>query len=87
MSFIDLRVGGEPPEKKNPKAPQQTEKAPRPFLGMQFDCASGAYARFYKNAEGTAYTGRCPKCLKAVKIGIGSHGSSSRFFRYDCHRT
>jgi hypothetical protein len=56
----------------------------RKFLGIQFvNC--GAYGRLYKNKEGTAYVGHCPKCGAALKIRIDpSEGTSARFFRYYC---
>lgn len=78
---IDIRVGDE-----HPKGEEPSGKTHRPFLGVKFLCANSVYNRFYKNAEGTMYTGRCPSCLKEVRVGIGSHGTDSRFFTYDCGR-
>ena len=49
------------------------------FLGLKFTCC-GVYARVYVNHDGTAYEGRCPKCLKSVKLAIGEGGTDSRFF-------
>lgn len=57
----------------------QTAKKERPFLGILFECC-GVYARIYKNKEGTAYEGHCPKCFKPVRIKVGKGGSHSRFF-------
>jgi len=52
----------------------------RKFLSIMFDCCH-VYNRIYINAEGTAYTGRCPKCLLQVSAKIGPGGTESRFFR------
>ena len=49
------------------------------FLGLKFTCC-GVYSRVYVNREGTAYEGRCPKCLKHVRLAIGEGGTDSRFF-------
>jgi len=49
------------------------------YLGLKFTCC-GVYSRVYVNHDGTAYEGRCPKCLKPVKLKIGEGGTDSRFF-------
>ena len=52
----------------------------RPWLGIQFECC-GVYARVYRNPEATAYEGRCPHCLRTVKLRVGPGGTNSRFFK------
>ena len=51
----------------------------RPWVGVRFDCC-GVYFRVYRNAEGTAYSGRCPRCTRAVRMTVGPGGTASRFF-------
>jgi len=55
------------------------KSAKKKFLGLKFTCC-GVYARVYVNRDGTAYEGRCPKCLKSVKLKIGEGGTDNRFF-------
>lgn len=52
----------------------------RAFLGIWFECCH-TYGRLYKNKMGTAYTGRCPKCLRPVTVRVGEGGTNRRFFR------
>lgn len=52
----------------------------RHFLGIMFECCN-VYGRIYKNKEGTAYVGKCPKCLKNVMVKVGKEGTNNRFFR------
>ena len=56
------------------------EKEQKKFIGIYFECCN-VYSRIYKNKEGTHYTGRCPRCMRAVKVGIGEGGTNARFFR------
>ena len=50
------------------------------FLGILFDCC-GVYGRIYLNKDNTAYVGRCPRCMRPIKIKIGENGTGQRFFR------
>ncbi|MBE7707925.1 MAG: hypothetical protein E7Z88_04360 [Cyanobacteria bacterium SIG27] len=50
------------------------------FLGILFECCN-VYGRIYKNKEGTFYQGRCPKCMRTIKIKVGDGGTTSRFFK------
>ena len=49
------------------------------FLGIMFKCCN-IYGRIYKNKDGTAYVGRCPRCMRSIKVPIGEGGTNSRFF-------
>ena len=51
----------------------------RPWLAIHWRCCS-VYSRVYRNAAGTAYAGRCPRCGKAVSVKVGEGGTDSRFF-------
>jgi len=49
------------------------------YLGIMFNCCN-IYGRIYKNKEGTAYVGRCPKCMRSIRIKVGEGGTNQRFF-------
>lgn len=51
----------------------------RPWVGIQFNCCA-VYARIYRDTEGTAYYGVCPRCRRPVTLRVGSGGTDSRFF-------
>jgi hypothetical protein len=69
--FLDLS--------SEPRPSDSAADASRRFLGIQFACC-GVYSRIYINRAGTAYAGRCPKCLRRVEVKIGPGGSDTRFF-------
>ncbi len=48
------------------------------FLGIYFACCN-VYGRIY-NHSGTHYEGKCPKCIRSLKIRIGNGGVNDRFF-------
>ena len=51
------------------------------FLGILFECCN-VYSRIYLNKEETFYYGRCPRCLREVKIKVQKeNGTTERFFR------
>ena len=62
----------------SPSQPQQPH-TPRPFPSVLFKCCS-VYARIYKTPDGSAYRGRCPKCLTPIQFLVGQGGTDSRFF-------
>jgi hypothetical protein len=59
---------------------KSNNRGARPFLGIHFECCN-IYTRIYKNKEGTAYVGSCPKCGKPVRALVGKHGTDARFFK------
>lgn len=53
------------------------------FLGVFF-MSCNVYGRLYKNKDGTAYEGHCPRCGHQLKVPIGAGGTSARFFKAIC---
>jgi hypothetical protein len=51
----------------------------RPYLSIHFTCC-GVYQRVYRDADGSHYSGRCPKCLRPVRFTVAAGGTSSRSF-------
>jgi len=51
----------------------------REYLGIMCTCCN-VYNRIYKNAEGTAYVGKCPKCMRSIRVKVGEGGVNNRFF-------
>jgi hypothetical protein len=51
----------------------------RKFLSVHYRCCH-TYGRLYRNAAGTAYEGRCPRCGAAVRALIGPNGTNQRTF-------
>jgi hypothetical protein len=61
--------------------PDHTEQGgQRPWVGIRFECC-GLYARVYRTRDGTVYRGRCPRCLRQVRLRVGPDGINERFFR------
>jgi len=59
--------------------PGDRAAVPRPWVGIWFDCC-GVYTRVYRNVDGTAYRGYCPRCLRRVTLRVGENGTDARFF-------
>jgi hypothetical protein len=76
--ILDIQGLGEEPDL--PPCSQGAAADDRKWIGVQFDCC-GVYSRIYRNAEGSAYVGHCPRCQRRVQVRIGPGGTSSRMFR------
>lgn len=68
---IDIVDSGEPAPAQDPVG--------QPWVGIRFECC-GVYSRVYRDRDGKAYEGRCPKCLKRVCLRVGPGGTRARFF-------
>lgn len=66
---------------ESPPPPQSGGAAMRgrPWISVHWKCCQ-VYSRIYRNPQGTAYQGRCPRCGKAVQAQVGAHGTNARFF-------
>ena len=70
-----VEIAGIPGPAETPKPPAQG----RAWLGVFFKCCH-VYSRLYRNAAGTAYTGRCPRCSNTVSARVGPGGTTRRLF-------
>lgn len=52
----------------------------RPYIGVLFECC-GVYARIYRQPKRMVYLGRCPKCLRLVRVRVAKDGVEARIFR------
>lgn len=59
--------------------PAKTPAQGRPWISVWFECCS-TYQRVYRNAAGTHYHGRCPRCAGVVKFRVGQGGTDVRQF-------
>ena len=56
-------------------------KRDRPFIGVRFDCC-GVYQRIYRDPDQLYYSGRCPKCLKTLRVEVDpKNGKAVRFLK------
>lgn len=55
----------------------------RPFIQVWFRC-SRRYVRCFRNARGTGYLARCPKCGRTVRFHVGPGGTTRRVFEVSC---
>ena len=52
----------------------------RRFLSVWYQCCH-TYGRLYRDAAGTRYEGRCPRCGARAQALIGPGGTNQRIFR------
>jgi len=64
----------------NSEAAPKPAPTSKPFLSVLFECCS-VYQRIYKNPDGKAYRGACPRCGLPVKFAVGESGTTARVFR------
>jgi len=57
----------------------ESADAPRPYIGVHFECC-GVYARIYRQHDTMVYLGRCPRCLRQVRVRVGPGGTNARLF-------
>lgn len=79
MSDVEdiLELGGQ--EVRSPKRTRRRGPRGNPWLAVYWRCCR-VYSRIYRNRQGSAYEGRCPKCGRPVQAKIGRDGTSARFF-------
>ena len=77
-----LELGGQDVT-SGPASPRRMEVGSslrgRPWLAVHWKCCH-VYSRIYRNRQGTAYDGRCPRCGKPINVRIAPGGTSARFF-------
>lgn len=79
METPRLDLSNLPNSTRDSSREQASQPKSRPFLGIRFDCCR-TYGRIYKSDTGMYYKGRCPKCMKKIKVMVGSGGTGNRFF-------
>jgi len=61
------------------KSAAQAQGMQKPWIAITWTCCS-VYSRVYRNRQGDAYEGQCPKCSKRVRVRVGPGGTNVRFF-------
>jgi len=75
-----LDIEGVSPDEPPPAEPRDEPLfEERPWIGIVFECCQ-VYARVYRDRSATTYQGRCPKCLRQVRLRVGPGGTDLRFF-------
>lgn len=63
----------------DPAKKADASSSARRFIMIWFRCCH-AYGRLTRNAAGTHYQGRCPRCAAPVSVKIGPGGTDRRMF-------
>jgi hypothetical protein len=77
---LDLSESAQEPIAQPPRAAAPATS--RPFISVHFACCN-IYMRIYRDADGKAYQGRCPRCAATVNFPVGAGGTNARFFRVE----
>ncbi len=82
LEIGSLDSSGVPPQGTDASAAANDSLANprRNWIGVRFECC-GVYTRVYRNRQGSAYEGACPKCSRILRVGIGPGGTDDRLFR------
>ena len=51
----------------------------RAYISIHWKCCK-AFSRIYKNRDGSAYEGRCPRCAAHLRVPICKGGTTQRIF-------
>jgi len=80
VEIPELRNGHSSDQPECVEATISAKKAgSRRYICVLFECCS-VYLRIYRDRSGSAYQGRCPRCLRQVCVRIGQDGTDTRFF-------
>lgn len=76
--IVDIEGLQTPGRGRSTSSPNQMQR--RSWLSIHWKCCM-TYSRIYPNNDHTAYQGRCPRCYRPVRVGIGPGGTSTRLFQ------
>ena len=72
--------GDDPAAAASDEQDASAEPSQRKWIGVHFQCCD-VYSRIWRNREGSAYVGYCPRCNRKIQARIGPDGVSARFFK------
>ena len=58
---------------------RENRRQVRPHINILFRCCN-VYVRIYLNAQGTAFSGHCPRCCAPARIVVDSEGDAADFW-------